>query len=110
MLRSSFSSAGILLLLAASYFSVRATPIQNSNATRTTSTKPAQSSAAAPAVAPRAVLDTYCVTCHNERLKTGGIVLEKVDVDHPDANPEVWEKVLRKLRSGEMPPPGRPRP
>ncbi len=66
--------------------------------------------AAAQTVSPRTVLDQYCVTCHNERLKTAGLMLDKADVDHVGANAEIWEKVLRKLHSGEMPPPGRPRP
>ncbi len=60
--------------------------------------------------APRAVLDTYCVTCHNDKLKTAGLALDKEDVGKPSANPEVWEKVIGKLRAGSMPPPGRPRP
>src|SRR5262245_16537526 len=61
-------------------------------------------------LAPRAVLDQYCVTCHNEKLKTAGLMLDKADVEHPAASAEIWEKVLRKLRAGEMPPAGRPRP
>ena len=59
---------------------------------------------------PRALLDSYCVTCHNERLKTAGLMLDKVDVGQVSANAEVLEKVVRKLRSGQMPPQGRPRP
>jgi hypothetical protein len=62
------------------------------------------------AVAPRAVLDTFCVTCHNQRLKTAGLTLDTLDVSHPDANADVWEKVIAKLQQGSMPPPGRPRP
>ncbi len=58
----------------------------------------------------RAVLDQYCVTCHNERLKTGGLSLDKVDVNDTRANAEVLEKIIRKLRTGQMPPMGRPRP
>src|SRR5215471_8608323 len=65
---------------------------------------------AAPQVAPKSVLDTYCVTCHNDKLKTAGLALDTVDVTKPSANPEVWEKVISKLRAGSMPPPGRPRP
>jgi mono/diheme cytochrome c family protein len=59
---------------------------------------------------PRAVLDKYCVTCHNERLKTAGLMLDRVDADHPGSNAQTFEKVLRKVRSHEMPPPGMPRP
>jgi mono/diheme cytochrome c family protein len=65
---------------------------------------------AAPQVVPKAMLDTYCVTCHNDKLKTAGLALDTVDVTKPSANPETWEKVIGKLRAGSMPPPGRPRP
>jgi hypothetical protein len=58
----------------------------------------------------RAVLDTYCVTCHNARLRTAALQLDTADVDHPEANPAIWEKVARKLRARDMPPPGLPRP
>jgi Protein of unknown function (DUF1592)/Protein of unknown function (DUF1588)/Protein of unknown function (DUF1585)/Protein of unknown function (DUF1595)/Protein of unknown function (DUF1587)/Planctomycete cytochrome C len=58
----------------------------------------------------RALLTEYCLTCHNDRAKTGGLTLEQLDIDHPEANPEVWEKVVRKLRAGMMPPTGMPRP
>src|SRR5215831_10777793 len=53
----------------------------------------------------RQFLDRYCATCHNDRLKTGGLSLEHVEVSRPDAQPEVWEKVVHKLRTGVMPPP-----
>jgi mono/diheme cytochrome c family protein len=60
--------------------------------------------------APRAVLDTYCVTCHNQRLHTAGLTLDTVDVTKPELQPDLWERVIAKLRAGSMPPPGRPRP
>src|ERR1700751_4677521 len=60
--------------------------------------------------APRAFFDQYCVPCHNEKLHTAGLALDKLDVTNPGGNPEVWERVIGKLRSGSMPPPGRPRP
>jgi mono/diheme cytochrome c family protein len=60
--------------------------------------------------APRAVLDKYCVTCHNPRLKTAGLALDQLDVVNVAAGAETWEKVVRKLRAGAMPPPGAPRP
>jgi len=63
-----------------------------------------------PASSQQELVNKYCVTCHNERAKTGGILLEKMDVDHPAANAELWEKVIRKLRAGLMPPSGAPRP
>src|SRR5262245_54561705 len=60
----------------------------------------------------RGLLDKYCIACHNERTKAGGLVLEKgrLDVASIPANAAVWEKVVRKLHSGTMPPAGRPRP
>ena len=56
------------------------------------------------------LLDRYCVTCHNERLQTAGVILEGVDVTQVAAHAPVLEKVVHKLRSGQMPPMGRPRP
>jgi hypothetical protein len=58
----------------------------------------------------RSLLDKYCVTCHNEKLKTGGLALDKVDINDVHSNSEVLEKVVRKLRSQQMPPDGMPRP
>ena len=63
-----------------------------------------------PGSAYRAVLDRYCVTCHNERLKTANLMLDKMDVEKVPSQSEVWEKVIRKLRTGTMPPSGVPRP
>ena len=70
----------------------------------------ARPAAAQPAADGRALLDRYCVTCHSDRLMTGGLSLEHVDVGDPRANAPVLEKVIRKLRDGLMPPAGRPRP
>jgi len=61
-------------------------------------------------VGPQAVLDQYCTTCHNQKLRTAGLALDGLDATRPSANAEVWEKVIAKLRAGSMPPPGRPRP
>jgi hypothetical protein len=59
---------------------------------------------------PRQFLDTYCVTCHNQKLRAAGLELDRLDPVTPAANAEVWERVIGKLRSGSMPPPGLPRP
>jgi hypothetical protein len=69
-------------------------------------------SANAPATATRhrAVLDQYCVTCHNDRLKTAQLSLEHSDLSAVGDHPELWEKVVRKLRAGVMPPPDVRRP
>jgi mono/diheme cytochrome c family protein len=73
--------------------------------------RPAAASAAARATPNlRATLDTYCVTCHNQRLKTAGLTLDAIDAASPHTNPETWEKVIARLRAGTMPPAGRPRP
>jgi Protein of unknown function (DUF1592)/Protein of unknown function (DUF1588)/Protein of unknown function (DUF1585)/Protein of unknown function (DUF1595)/Protein of unknown function (DUF1587) len=58
----------------------------------------------------RPVLDRYCVTCHNTRLKTAGLQLDALNVDRVGADADTWEKVARKLRTREMPPAGAPRP
>jgi mono/diheme cytochrome c family protein len=67
--------------------------------------------AAAPASDPnRAMLYTYCVTCHSAKLKTGGLTLEGVSLQQVTADAATWEKVLKKLRGRLMPPPGLPQP
>ena len=71
---------------------------------------PQKGSAVAPTPAPRAVLDKYCVTCHNQRLKTAGLALDALDLAHVSDRAEAWEAVVRKLRTGAMPPVGLPRP
>src|SRR5262245_30659134 len=63
---------------------------------------------AAPVSVQRALLDRYCVTCHNDRLKTAGLTLAALDVGRPADHREIWEKVVRKLRSAAMPPVGMP--
>ncbi|PYI84301.1 MAG: hypothetical protein DME26_13495, partial [Verrucomicrobia bacterium] len=69
-----------------------------------------ESSTAASFSPHRAVLDQYCVTCHNQQAKTAGLMLDKMDLAHVPESAEVWEKVIRKLRGGMMPPQGKPRP
>jgi len=64
----------------------------------------------APAAASAAVLKQYCATCHNERLKSGGLVIDPAAVANVGAGADHWEKVVRKLRTQSMPPPGAPRP
>ena len=63
-----------------------------------------------PAVAPDALVKQYCVTCHNQRLKTAGLALDGMDYQNIPAAAEAWEKVTRKVRAGQMPPAGVPRP
>src|SRR3970040_615759 len=56
----------------------------------------------------RALVDRYCVSCHNRSLKTAGLMLDDLDIDRVGVsqNRAVWEKVVRKLRAGMMPPAG----
>src|SRR5690348_15417276 len=71
----------------------------------------AQNAVAPPPLAPqRAVMNQYCVTCHNQKLKTGGLALDQLDLGQIGASPEIGEKIVRKLRAGMMPPQGMPRP
>jgi len=67
-----------------------------------------------PSINQRKVLNQYCVSCHNEKLKTGGLALDKADPAHvvqsSQQENQLWEKVVRKLRAGIMPPAGLPRP
>ncbi len=57
-----------------------------------------------------ALINTYCISCHNQRLNTAGLALDAVDASRPSAHPEVWERVVTRLRAQSMPPPGLPRP
>ena len=76
--------------------------------------RPAPSApAAAPAqdvAAQRALIDQYCVVCHNEKLKTANLLLDKIDIARLSDHREIAEKVVRKVRAGMMPPSGMPRP
>jgi cytochrome c551/c552 len=58
----------------------------------------------------QALMNRYCITCHNAKLKTGGLALDKLDLNNVEPNAETWEKVVRKLHAGMMPPAGAPRP
>jgi len=68
-------------------------------------------SAAASTASPRqALVNRYCLTCHNQRTRTAGLTLDAFSLDRVSADAQVWEKVARKLRTGTMPPAGAPRP
>jgi len=62
------------------------------------------------ATSARAVVDKYCVVCHNAKLRTANLLLDKLDLAHLGAHAEIGEKVVRKLRAGMMPPSGMPQP
>src|SRR4051794_6083688 len=74
-----------------------------------------QTSTVAQADQHRAMLNTYCITCHNTRLKTGGLaldgkILDRLNLESVADDAQIWEKALRKLRGHQMPPPGSPQP
>src|SRR5712691_3458888 len=103
MVRRRFAASIVLLLggwFAAAYGPLRAA---------TFSQQP-PSAVAAVADPHQAVLQRYCITCHNERLRTAGLALDTFDISKPDANPDVWERVITRLRARSMPPAGSPRP
>jgi hypothetical protein len=56
------------------------------------------------------MLDHYCVTCHNQKAKTANLTFDTMDLTHVGKDAAVWERAVRKLRGGMMPPPGMPRP
>src|SRR5690348_1716833 len=66
--------------------------------------------AALDSAAAAAVISKNCITCHNEKLRTADLLLDKADVANPAGSAEVWEKVIRKLQARAMPPVGVPRP
>jgi len=68
------------------------------------------SPAPTPASPYSATISRYCATCHNEQLKTADLILSKANIESPSADGAIWEKVVRKLRTRAMPPPGLPRP
>ena len=61
-------------------------------------------------ISPQEMVNEFCITCHNERLQTAGLALDSVDAENAASHPEIWERVVTKLRAGSMPPPGIPRP
>ncbi len=78
-------------------------------------TTPESAQPAAKAVVPaieqyRIVFRQYCISCHNTKLRTAGLALDTLNIEDVTADAATWEKVLSKLRSGSMPPPGRPAP
>jgi len=90
-MRGILYSGGLVALFAAAVFGQTASP----------------SGAVSPQ---RAFLNQNCAGCHNDKLKSGGITMTKLDVAHPDQTAELAEKVIRMLQAGMMPPAGMPRP
>jgi mono/diheme cytochrome c family protein len=90
-----FSTATALLILAL---------------TASSQTGATKGKAATPSAPHKALVDRYCVGCHNSRLKTAGLALDTLNLASVGPDAEIWEKAARKLRAGMMPPPGAPQP
>ncbi|MGC4081898.1 MAG: DUF1587 domain-containing protein [Vicinamibacterales bacterium] len=111
-------AAGLMAVLAGGWIVVvidAQSPAPGAAPVATASSAPASGAAsatsqAAPRIDHQATVRRYCVTCHNQRMKTANLMLDTVDAEHPAANPEEWERVIMKLRAGAMPPTGSPRP
>jgi hypothetical protein len=113
--RGHFFLAGSALLFASSVVDTASrVPSQSAPAAPSVPATPAKPAAMAAhpetAVPSKAFLDTYCVTCHNQRLKTGGLALDAFDITNVGEHAAEWEKVVVKLRAGLMPPSGARRP
>src|SRR6185437_12507387 len=102
-----WSSAGFILTLSAIFCSAQ-TPAGQNPGTGAKAVPQQQSGLHAPSQ--KEAINKYCVTCHNSRIKTGGLALDKLDLTHVATDAQTWEKVIRKVRAGVMPPPGMPRP
>ena len=63
-----------------------------------------------PANPNKALVNRYCVTCHNQKLRTAKLAFDTLDLDHPEKDALTWERAIRKLRGGMMPPPRMPKP
>ena len=100
-----------LMVAGAGYLNVQAGRPQATAAAARARQQPAAAARTVPQPEPpHALIDTYCVSCHSARVKTAGLALDEASRQTIAANPQIWEKVVRKLRAGAMPPVGRPRP
>ena len=102
-----FSTLTVVSIHAAA---AQAPPVRAVRAVRPVPSHRGASADAGLAAKQRALLDQYCVTCHNDRVKTANLSLQNLDMTTAGEHPELWERVVRKLRAGVMPPPGMKRP
>lgn len=104
-LLSATAALCILLWAASGPVGAGAPLLQTSTLTAAQSATPVQA-----VDSPHALVNRYCVRCHNDRTRSGGLALDSLDMAQLGENPVVWENVVRKLRAGLMPPAGQPRP
>lgn len=96
--RSTYAVAGAVCMLITGYMPVARS---QQSVARTASNDSA---------AMKALVELYCVGCHNEKVASGGLRIDSADLSRVPQHAETWEKVIRKLRAGTMPPQGMPRP
>jgi len=100
------SSTVKLMLLACGSILLFASVVTNLAANQSGASVAAERAPSAATTPARALINTYCVSCHNERTKTANLMLDRADAERPGNSAETWEKVIVKLRSRSMPPPG----
>ena len=119
-----FLATTVLALLVASSQALRTEALSQARRTQTgaaqsgtaqtdtaqTGTAQTGTAAGTAGTSPQAMLTTYCYSCHSDRVRMGGLVLQGLDIHSAGANAEIWEKAVRKLRGRLMPPPGSPQP
>src|SRR6187401_3561615 len=105
--RTALVAAAVLLYLAVA--GGRITEGQAQSAAPAPASATAQTTGAVPAASQAGLVNQYCIGCHSERGKAGGLVLQGVALDDGQ-HAEIAEKVIRKLRGGLMPPAGQRRP
>ena len=113
MVRWTLVSLGVSTLFAAGQLQLQAEPAPGAHFARGNVVSLPQFAASAgesTAADGRALLDRYCVACHNQRTRTAGLTLDMMDLSRVGTDAAGWEHVVRRLRAGEMPPAGRPRP
>src|SRR5262245_797511 len=103
-------ACGFALCLGAPAYHVHVTARAPSTALTPAAGRQAGQTAGQPESFDRAFLNRHCLSCHNDRLRTAGLSIEGISPEGPAPSAAIWEKVIRKLRSGAMPPPARPRP
>ena len=102
-------AARALVFAGCGWLLASASPVLTGASQRASAPAPSQVAAtSSPLVRP--TLDRYCISCHNDRLRTGGLTLTSLDPARAGEHADVWERVVRKLRTREMPPPAAPRP
>src|SRR5690242_11794974 len=88
-----FTGAWVLAVSSAVWTGAQAPQSAPSNPTAPAPAATTAAPSAAPSSPRQTLVRQYCVSCHSQRLKTGGLVLEGVDIEHPATNPDIWEKV-----------------